>query len=241
MTNRRGMPQEIISDNAGNFIAAEKELKHLWQQKDLDVLSNCFAKNAIKWSFIPPMAPHFGGIHESMIKSAKRAIKDILSHADVTDEELLSAFVGAEGLINSRPLTYQSADPNDNVPLTPNHLLLGQLGGIFAPESPVEICCNPRKRWRRRVQELIRNFWSRWLKDWVPSLNRYVKWTDEHKNLKPGDIVLVLSPDTPRANWPLGRIVRVHPGRDGHVRVATVQIGNAEIKRPIVRFCPLEF
>ena len=52
------------------------------------------------------MTPHFGGIHESMIKSAKRAIKAILSHADVTDEELLSAFVGAEGLINSRSLTY---------------------------------------------------------------------------------------------------------------------------------------
>ena len=45
------------------------------------------------------------------------------------------------------------------------------------------------------MQELIR-----WLKEWVPALNRYVKWTDEHKNLKPGDIVLVLSSDTPRAN-----------------------------------------
>ena len=64
----------------------------------------------------------------------------------MTDEELLSAFVGSEGLINSRPLTYQSADPNDNVPLTPNHLLLGQLGGFFAPESPIENCFNPRKR-----------------------------------------------------------------------------------------------
>ena len=72
------------------------------------------------------MAPHFGGIHEYMIKSAKRAIKAILSHADVTEEELLSEFVGAEGLINSRPLTYQSSDPNDDVPSTPNHLLLGQ-------------------------------------------------------------------------------------------------------------------
>ena len=81
------------------------------------------------------MAPHFGGIYESMIKLAKRAIKAILSHADVTHEELLSAFVGAEGLTNSRPLTYQSADPNDNVPLTPSHLLLGKLGNLFAPES----------------------------------------------------------------------------------------------------------
>ena len=126
-------------------------------------MSSCFAKNAIKWSFKPPMAPHFGGIHESMIKSAKRTMKAILSHADVTDEELLSAFVGAQDLKISRPLTYQSADPNDNVPLTLNHLLLKQLGGLFALKSPIEICCNSRKKWRR-VQELIRHFWSRWLK-----------------------------------------------------------------------------
>ena len=68
-----------------------------------------------------------------------------------------------------------------------------------------------------------------------------IKWTDEHKNLKPGDIVLVLSLDTPRANWPLNRIVRVHPGCDSHIRVVTIQIGNAEIKRSIARFCLLEF
>ena len=39
-----------------------------------------------------------------MIKSAKKAIKAILSTADVTDEELQSAFIGAEALINSRHL-----------------------------------------------------------------------------------------------------------------------------------------
>ena len=52
-----------------------------------------------------------------MIKAAKKAIYAILSSADITDEELLSAIVGAEGLINSQPLTYQSADRPDLVPL----------------------------------------------------------------------------------------------------------------------------
>ena len=56
-----------------------------------------------------------------MIKAAKRAIFAILGSADVNDEELLTAFTGAEALINSRPLTYQSANPSDDVPLTPNH------------------------------------------------------------------------------------------------------------------------
>ena len=46
----------------------------------------------------------------------------ILGNADVTDDELMTAFTRAEALINSRPLTYQSADPEDDTPLTPNHL-----------------------------------------------------------------------------------------------------------------------
>jgi len=65
----------------------------------------------IKWNFNPPYAPHFGGVFETMIKAAKRAIMAILSKADVTDKELMT---GAEALINSRPLTYQSAYPNDD-------------------------------------------------------------------------------------------------------------------------------
>ena len=69
----------------------------------------------------------------------------ILSGADVTDEELMTAFTGEEVLINSRPLTYQSAHPNDDVPLTPNHFLRGLIGGTFAPEAPDEIVYNPKK------------------------------------------------------------------------------------------------
>jgi len=53
-----------------------------------------------------PYAPHFGGVFEIMTKSAKRAITAILTNAEVTDEELMTAFCGAEALINSQPLTY---------------------------------------------------------------------------------------------------------------------------------------
>jgi len=38
-----------------------------------------------------------------MIKAARRAI---LGNADVNDEELMTAFTGAEALINPQPLTY---------------------------------------------------------------------------------------------------------------------------------------
>ena len=40
-----------------------------------------------------------------MIKAAKRAVYAILGDADVTDEELMTAFTGAKALMNSRLLT----------------------------------------------------------------------------------------------------------------------------------------
>ena len=93
-----------------------------------------------------------------MVKAAKKSIKNVLGNADINDEELMTTFVGAESLINSRPLTYQSSHPADNVPLTPNHFLFGQLGGHFAPELVDETKFNLKKRWRQ-VHKLIRHFW----------------------------------------------------------------------------------
>ena len=108
-------------------------------------------------------------------KISKLAIKAILGNADINDEELMTAVIGAEGLINSRPLTNQSANPADDVPLTPNHFLHGQVGGQFAPTSVDTTQFNLRKRWRR-IQELVRHFWQRWLQEWLRGLGSRKKW-----------------------------------------------------------------
>ena len=142
-----------------------------------------------------------------MIKSAKRAIMAILNNADVKDEELLTAFCGAEALINSRPLTYQSANIKDNVPLTTNHFLHGQMGGQFAPEVVDGIAHDPKKHWRR-VQELIRHFWHRWLKEWIPSLSPQQKLMKVKKNINPGDVVLVVSPQNTKGSMAIGKNTR---------------------------------
>lgn len=239
MASRRGMPQEVISDNGTNFVGANKELQQLVSFLDKDKIYDNTSNRGVKWHFNPPLAPHFGGVHETMIKAAKKAIYAILGNADITDEELLTAFIGAEALINSRPLTYQSADSRDVVPLTPNHFLHGLVGGTFAPETVDTTDFNPRKRWRR-IQELIRHFWQRWIKEWLPGLNRRNKWTKTEKDLKINDIVLVMNPNLQRGHWPLGRIVDVFPGKDKHVRVAKVKIGQNLLVRPITKLCPLE-
>ena len=130
MLNRRGLPEEIYSDNATNFKASDKELKALLLQLDKDKIKESTSNKGIVWHFTPPLAPHFGGVHETMIKSAKKALNAILGNADITDEELMTALIGAEAHVTSRPLKYQSANPHDDIPLTQIILCTAKLGVI---------------------------------------------------------------------------------------------------------------
>ena len=46
-----------------------------------------------------------------------KAIYAVLSSSDVTDEDLITVVTGAESFLISRPLTFQSANVKDDVPL----------------------------------------------------------------------------------------------------------------------------
>ena len=58
--------------------------------------------------------------------------------------------------------------------------------------------------------------------------------------MKKGDIVIVISADSPRAHWPLAKVINVFPGKDGRVRIAEIQIGNKLLKRSVTKLCLLE-
>ena len=44
-----------------------------------------------------------------------------------------------------------------------------------------------------------------------------------------------MSPDTPRAKWHIGRVIKTFPGKDGQTRVVRVQVGQQELTRPITK------
>lgn len=79
------------------------------------------------------------------------------------------------------------------------------------------------------------------MKEWLPSLAARKKWTTSSRNFAVGDVVLVINSQTARGHWPLGRIVAVHPGQDGRVRVVDVKIGDTVFVRSVTTLCPLEF
>ena len=181
---------------------------------------------------------HFGGVFER-IECLKRAVNAILGNADVKDKELLTVFTGVESLMNSRPLTQSSSDPNDEPVLTPNHFLVGHMGRELAPENVDTTKFNPWRQWRR-VQELIRHVWKRWMKKYLTSISARKKWHEQERNVNKGEVVLVIDTDMPRRQWRIGRIVETYPGADVFVRVVDVKTADGIYRRPISQISPLE-
>ena len=239
MTARRGCPQQMLTDNGTNFVSASRELRDLVSTIDQDKIQRMTSNKGVSWKWNPPAAPYFGGVFESMIKSAKRAIFAVLGDSEVNDEELETIFIGVESLLNSRPLRAVSVDPNDNRFLTPNHFLIGQIGSDFVPESVDTESFNPTKRWRR-LKELTRHVWNRWMKECLSQLGSRQKWYFRNDNLRVGDVVVVIDPGTVRRQWNVVRIEQTYPGPDRLVRVVDVRVNGKTLKRPISRISPLE-
>lgn len=52
---------------------------------------------------------------------------------------------------------------------------------------------------------------------------------------KIGDLVIIKDELTPPTKWPLGRIIELHEGKDGLVRVAEIKTALSQYKRSIHR------
>ena len=151
-----------------------------------------------------------------------------------------SAFLGAEDLINSRPLGYVTNDPNDFRTLTPASFLHGRLDGSVLPPSVDREEFDIRKRWRL-VQLILKKIWIRWMKEILPTLGPRQKWTQDNKNFEEGQEVLMVDKNLPRYRWKIGRIVKTYPSRaDGIVRVCDVQGEDGQtLNKTVHRLIPL--
>ncbi|GFX71549.1 integrase catalytic domain-containing protein [Trichonephila clavipes] len=93
---------------------------------------------------------------------------------------------------------------------------------------------NLRDRWEL-LQNIKRSFWKKWSSEFISSLQPRKKWQDTQPNLKEDGIVLIKE-EGPSGTWPMARVLQVHPGNDGLVRVATVKTQDSVLKRPVHKF-----
>ena len=124
--SRRGTPVMIWSENGTNFAGAEKELRESIEKWNVVNIAVELAHKVIKRRFNPPSGPHQGGIWERLVRSFKRVLYTFLGTRHLTDEVLHTTFCLVVKALNSRPLTYISADSCDLNAITPNQFLLGE-------------------------------------------------------------------------------------------------------------------
>ncbi|XP_076299585.1 uncharacterized protein LOC143218337 [Lasioglossum baleicum] len=81
--SRRGRCNLMYSDNGKNFVGASNELNELGElfskSDHRNAIMDACTKERIEWHFIPPYAPHFGGLWERGIRSVKLHLKRYLS------------------------------------------------------------------------------------------------------------------------------------------------------------------
>ncbi len=234
---RKGKPFELLSDRGTNFIGGNKELLEAYQSLTPD-LQAALAKQKISFKFNPPHAPHFGGTWEREIRSIKTALETTLGAQTVSEEVLRTVMIEIEGILNSKPLGYVSSDIADPDPVTPNLLLMGwhdaSLPLVTYPDSEL----HSRRQWRHR-QILSDHFWAHFLRNYLPSLQSRQKWRTDNPNLQPNTVILILDPQLPRSQWSVGKVISLHPSKDGRCMVADVQVKDRTYTRPVAHLIPL--
>ncbi|XP_020812852.1 uncharacterized protein LOC110187736 [Drosophila serrata] len=241
----RGKPGTIWSDNATNFVGAKNDLLELRQLFLADPqnsdLQQAFVSIGIKWQFIPPRSPHFGGLWEAAVKSAKYHFHRVVGNTILSFNELRTLVYEISAILNSRPLCPISENPNDLDVLTPGHFLIGSSFATIEEPDITHLSIDRLSRWQRvcQIQQII---WRKWSTSYLSLLQERGKWRASRPNILPHSIVVLKEDNIPPLQWRLGRVESIIHGADGVARVAVIRTATGLIKRAVgkIAVLPLE-
>ena len=217
-----GRPDRINSDSGANLMGTKREIqrRHEWWTKVRT--DSQAAYPLLEWVHNPPYAPNWGGHYERLIGIAKRTLtKVLINHVGVlTDEELNTVLKKVQSLMNDRPITAIIQEDEDMVSLTPNCFL--KTGGRRPMIAPINPGDNIVRRYQL-MENTLKQFWKRFMKEYVPTLHKTEKWQRKEAPLRVGDVVSVLHSGLPIGRWPLARVAEVYPSKDGQVRTVSLE------------------
>ena len=143
-------------------------------------------------------------------------------------------------VLNPQPLTVDNLSNPDDPPLFCPSQLITLKSKVILPAPgqffPEDICS--RRQWRR-IQHLANEFWTRWCKEYLQSLQVHSKWNNRKQNLKQGDTVLLVQDNAPRNCWPKARVITTCEDEKGLVRSVKIQVSSKSgekgqvLERPI--------
>ena len=223
------VPTVIWSDNGTSYVAAAKELKKLKQPNSIfwqEVERVTSAEMNIEWKFTPPMSPHCGGVWESLVKAAKKAL-NVMTRGRVHTQRAFETYLReTQGLMNQRPLAPVSPSADAAVPVTPHALMFGRPHQLL-PDTRPEPKSTPTpagRMWTDR-KKILKAVWENWQEAYLLGLALPKKWFAEPDTaVKVGMRVLVNDKPNPRGSWKWGIIEELIFGRDGRPRRAKVRL-----------------
>ena len=228
-----GRPDAIYSDCGTNFVGARSELQQRWQWWRQVARESSAVFPNMRWEMNPPYSPNWGGHYERLIGLAKNILGKVMAHhvGVLGDEELQTFFKRTQDLLNNRPIVAEVQDDDDYEVLTPSCFLKTARDGPILPAGPPRTGLVQRYR---LLEDITKQYWKQFISAYVPTLHKTEKWHRREPPLEVGDIVNVLHPSTPFNRWPVGRVIRVYPGRDGQTRSVEVEIRQGK-ERKVVR------
>ena len=238
MVARRGMCSIIWPDNAKTFKSANKHLQQCWRVLEADKTQVALSERKIQWKYIVERSPWWGGFYERLVKSVKTPLKKIFAKAMLDAEQLTTILAEIEAQLNSRPLTYLSADPGDYSVITPAQILTGRNLQAY-PAKDTRVSEHTSRAITKRLQyhkKLVNGFWKRWHAEYLKSLIPLKKWFAVGREIHKGDLVLVSEENLARGQWQRARVEATHPGRDGLIRSVTLRLTSGSLtRRPVQR------
>ena len=235
--SRRGLSASFFTDNGTCFQGANNELKKILLQIHPEIKQYCEDKS-IKWNFTTPRSPSAGGIYESGIKLMKHHLNRIMEKS-YTFEQFSSILCKIEAILNSRPLTPLSEDPEDLRILTPGHFLIGRPLVALPEKNFVDKSSLPKRF--EELQQITQHFWKLWYQDYLQQMQkRPINFREKHE-FKIGTMVLLKDDNLPPMKWLMGRIIKLFPGKDKVIRNVRVKTQHGEKERNVRYLCLLPF
>ncbi|XP_056001792.1 uncharacterized protein LOC130048767 [Ostrea edulis] len=200
-------------------------------------LKDFMTRKEIQWKFNPPHASHMGGAWERLIGVSRRILDSLLTDPKVTrlTHEVLVTFMAEVcSVINARPLSGISYDPDSPIPLSPVTLLSLKTKRVVDSFNLVEFTAKDLMKDQWRCVQLSNCFWKRWKMEYLSSLQQRMKWQQDERNLQVGDIVLLRDKTLHHNDWPMGIIENTYPSVDSRVCKVDICFGSDRkiFKRP---------
>ena len=237
-----GLPSYIMSDNSPTFTCCSKEFRAILNDPRFE---RYMGSRNIRWDHYLEYAPHWGGWIERLNHVFKASVRKVLSGVQVSYVELNTLLKEVAAVVNSRPISYVYDDVHEGQAITPSMLYCGKdltqlppdmFNFRFGRKHPMT--CKERLKYLDKVQSY---FWTRFSREYLTeqaerhAVTRHGK---EVRQPKLDEVVLVKEGGSqskqPRRKWRLGRIVKLHPGRDGGIRSVDVRISMFKGDEPCV-------